>query len=148
MSLLLYHYDGGQDCGQLRASLFLESWRVGVSVIIRQSYCNTYLEQVQHTWTIGAEAYILRYQLTLPGMFPHAAAPPKSTTSGQTIIVKSLLIPSAFAPLVAIVPQSCQVMPFKLFEVVTVRTPSFTFVPVTGSKMSAPLEQSSYLTLC
>ena len=81
-------------------------------------------------------------------MFPHTAAPPKLTTSGQTIIVKFLLIPSAFAPLVAIAPQSCQVVPFKLFEVETVSTPLLTFVPVAGTKMSAPLEQSSYLTFC
>jgi len=148
MSLRLFHYGGGQDCGQFRASVVVEGWRVGVSVIITQSDCNTYLEQVQHTWTIGNDAYLLLYQLILPGMFPHAAAPSKSTTSGQTIIVRSLLSPSAFAPLVAIVPQSFQVMPFKLFEVVTVRTPLLTFGPVAGSKMSAPLEQSSYLTLC
>ena len=142
MSLRLFHYDGGQDCGQFRASVVVESWRVGVSVIIRQSYCNTYLEQVQHTWTIGADAYILRYQLRLPGKLPHAAAPPKLTTSGQTIIVKSLLIPSVFTLLVTIISQSCQAIPSKLFEVETVRTPLFTFVLVAGTKMSLPLEQS------
>ena len=145
MSLRPCHYDGGQDYGQFRASFVvkkLESLRVGVSAIIRQSDCKTYSEQVQHTCTIGADAYMLLYQLTLPGKFPHAAAPPKSTTSGQTIIVKSLLIPSAFAPLVAIVPQSCQAIPSKLFEVETVRTPLFTFVLVAGTKMSLPLEQS------
>ena len=151
MSLRPFHYDGGQDYGQFRASFVvkkLESLRVGVSAIIRQSDCKTYSEQVQHTCTIGADAYMLLYQLTLPGKFPHAAAPPKSTISGQTIIVKSVLIPSAFAPLIAMFPQSCHAMPFKLLVVVTVRTPLLTFVPVAGLKMSAPLEQSLYLTLC
>ncbi len=113
---------------------------------VRQSYYNTYSEQVQHTCISGADAYILLYQLTLPGKLPHAAAPPKLTTSGQTIIVKSLLIP--LAPVIAMLPQFCQPMPFKFSEVLTVRIPLFTSVPVAGSKMSAPLEQSSYLTLC
>ena len=63
-------------------------------------------------------------------------------------MMKSLSISSAFAPLVAIVPQSCQAMPFKFLVVLTVSTPLFTFVPVAGLKMSAPLEQSLYLTLC
>ncbi len=151
MLLRPFHYDHGQDYDQFRASFVvrkLESLRVGVSAIIRQSDCKTYSEEGQHTCTIGADAYWLLYQLTLPGKLPHAAAPPKSTTSGQTIIVKSLLIPSVFAPLVAIVPQSCQVMPSKLFEVETVSTPLFTFVPVAGTKMSLPLEQTSYLTFC
>ena len=35
----------------------LESLRVGVSAIIRQSDCKTYSEEGQHTWTIGADAY-------------------------------------------------------------------------------------------
>jgi len=98
MSLLPFHCDGGQDYGQLRASmanfvhlLLLESWGISVSVIIRQSDCKTYSEQVEHTWTIGADVYILWYQLRVPGKLPHAAAPPKLTTSGQTTIVKSLL---------------------------------------------------------
>ena len=127
MSPRPFHYGCVQDYDQFRASFDgkLERWRQ-----VRQSDYNTYSEQVQHTCTIGADAYILLYQLTLPGKLPHAAAPPKLTTSGQTIIVKSLLIP--LAPLIAIVPQFCQAMPFKLFEVVTVRTPFFTFVPVAG----------------
>jgi hypothetical protein len=111
-----------------------------------QSECKTYSEEGQHTCTIGADAYMLLYQLVLPGKFPHAAAPPKSTTSGQTIMMKSLLIP--LAPVIAMLPQFCQPMPFKFSEVLTVRTPLFTAVPVAGSRMSAPLEQSSYLTLC
>ena len=110
-----------------------------------QSECKSYSEEGQHTCTIGADAYMLLYQLVLPGKFPHAAAPPKSTTSGQTIIVKSLLIP--LAPLVAMLPQVCHAMPFKFSPVLTVMIPLFTFLPVAGSKMSAPLEQSaSYLT--
>ena len=145
MSLRPFHYAHGQDYGQFRASFVvkkLESLRVGVSAIIRQSDCKTYSEQVQHTCTIGADAYMLLYQLTLPGKFPHTAAPPKLRTSGQTIIVKSLLIPSVFTLLVTIISQSCQAIPSKLFEVETVRTPLFTFVLVAGTKMSLPLEQS------
>ena len=149
MLLRPFHYDHGQDYDQFRASFVvkkLESLRVGVSVIIKQSDCKTYSEEGQHTCTIGADAYMLLYQLVLPGKFPHAAAPSKSTTSGQTIIVKSLLIP--LAPLVAMLPQFFLVMPSKFAPVLTVRTPLFTAVPVAGSRMSAPLEQSSYLTLC
>jgi len=103
-------------------------------------------EQIVPTWTIGADAYLLLYQDRSPGKFPQAAAPLKLTTFGQTTIVKSLLMFRALAPAIAIFPQVCHAIPFKSSVVETVSTPLFTSLPVVGSKMSAPLEQSSYLT--